>query len=695
MDFHDPSSLSFSGSGSAQSVDVAGTSLINALQHFTLAAWVKMNTMGASSYRFVYLRGDKASLRYHSGGPGQLEFFVQIDGVIQNLRVNNVLSAGSWLHVAGSYDGATMRAYVNGTEVGSLPIAGTVITAVDGVRLTSPDQPLDGRLDDVRIYSRALSLTEIQALANGQHPDTSQATTTLGANLDVNGDLTLNSGTLDVKLATAGYWKFDEGSGTTAADSSGHGHTGTLIHMEDGDWVADKAPTNFSNLYALQFDGVDEYVDAAIDVSETAYALSLWFKTSCTNCGIFSVDDGTLGSNGSDRHIYLNAGNLCARTYSDETICTSGTSYANGAWHHLVHTFGGAAGGQKLYVDGAQKASGSKAASDFTWQTGVNIGFSNDASSDYFSGLIDDVRVYNGALSPEQVQTLANGDEVYASINVAGDFTRNGGVFNARSGTVTFDGSGTQTLDTDTIAFYNLTVNSGSTLLDAAEFTVNHTLTNNGALQRTQTVNGSSDVSFFNTGGYGGVILNANGTDLGSTTVTIKGNQDCTSGTSGSSVKRCFDIAPANTSGLNATMRLYFSASELGSTTCSGMQVWRWNGSSWETAGTSPSRQCTTEPYYVQVTGVSSFSPFVADNDEPGAGPTVVTLRAFGAHSAPGATHVGSASHLLLALVALGAVGMLLWARRRKGEECTSNETTPGSNPSELSNEKNRKEVLK
>jgi hypothetical protein len=125
------------------------------------------------------------------------------------------------------------------------------------------------------------------------------------------------------------------------------------------------------------------------------------------------------------------------------------------------------------------------------------------------------------------------------------------------------------------------------------------------------------------------------------------------------------------------------------------MQVWRWNGSSWEAVGTVNARECTTEPYYVQVTGVSSFSPFVADNDEPGAGPTVVTLRAFGAHSAPGATHLGSASHLLLALVALGAVGMLLWARRRKGEECTSNETTPGSNPGELSNEKNRKEVLK
>jgi hypothetical protein len=247
---------------------------------------------------------------------------------------------------------------------------------------------------------------------------------------------------------------------------------------------------------------------------------------------------------------------------------------------------------------------------------------------------------YDGAINAGSYDLTINGSYQQlggsftapaGQMTVSGDFFHSGGTFDPNHGTVTFAGAGAQTLDADAIAFYNLTVNSGSTLVDAADFTVNGTLTNNGTLQRTQEVNGSSDVFFFNTGGYGGLILNANSTDLGSTTVEIRGNQDCTS-VPGETVRRCFDIAPKTTSGANATLRLYFSAGELGNIPCSEMQVWRWNGSSWEIAGTNPARQCSSEPYYVQVTGVSSFSPFVADNDQPGGGrPVAVTLASFSA----------------------------------------------------------------
>jgi Concanavalin A-like lectin/glucanases superfamily/Bacterial TSP3 repeat len=147
-------------------------------------------------------------------------------------------------------------------------------------------------------------------------------------------------------------------------------------------------------------------VDVPIDVSETAYAVSLWFKTACTDCGIFSVYKGTLDH---DRHVYLSNGNVCARVYSSsEIVCTSGMSYADNQWHHVVHTFGGTEGGQKIYVDGVLGVSGTKTASDFTWQVGVKIGFSNDAVHQYFTGSIDDVRLFDKALTQAQVRELAN-----------------------------------------------------------------------------------------------------------------------------------------------------------------------------------------------------------------------------------------------------------------------------------------------
>jgi uncharacterized repeat protein (TIGR01451 family) len=151
------------------------------------------------------------------------------------------------------------------------------------------------------------------------------------------------------------------------------------------------------------------YVEVPLDVSETAYAVSLWFKSTCTNCGIFSV---TKGASDHDRHVYLSNGNVCARVYNNEIICTLGTNYADGGWHHVVHTFGldkaGQAQGQKVYLDGVLGASGAKTASNFTWQDGIKIGFSNDAAQPYFSGSIDDVRVFSKALTQAEVRELAN-----------------------------------------------------------------------------------------------------------------------------------------------------------------------------------------------------------------------------------------------------------------------------------------------
>ena len=156
---------------------------------------------------------------------------------------------------------------------------------------------------------------------------------------------------------------------------------------------------------ALTFDGLDDYVGVEADVSETAFAMSMWFKTSCANCGLFSADAGELGSLGHDRHVYLSGGNICARLFSDETICTSGLNLADDVWHHVIYMFG-SPDPQQLWVDGIWKVSGIKQASDFTDQTGVNIGFSNDAAQGFLDGQIDEVVAFNRVLSPVEISTL-------------------------------------------------------------------------------------------------------------------------------------------------------------------------------------------------------------------------------------------------------------------------------------------------
>jgi hypothetical protein len=94
-----------------------------------------------------------------------------------------------WIHMAGTYDGSRMRLYVDGVEIGSKPLAGliqvntclnwepdgggpcvtdnavTIGAEENGAQPQVVDNELDGRIDEVRIYNRALSAAEILAIS--------------------------------------------------------------------------------------------------------------------------------------------------------------------------------------------------------------------------------------------------------------------------------------------------------------------------------------------------------------------------------------------------------------------------------------------------------------------------------------------------------------------------------------------------
>ena len=164
--------------GTNDTVTVAGANT-NALQRLTVAAWVKLDSLPSRVMRFVTLFDEKAVLRYDGsqyGGPGQLHFYMKIDGSLRGIRVNNALKQGVFQHVAGTYDGSTMRLYLDGEQVGSLDIAGTVGGGT-GLRLSHPggDASLDGLLDEVALFDRALTPQEIEALAGGEPTASSPA----------------------------------------------------------------------------------------------------------------------------------------------------------------------------------------------------------------------------------------------------------------------------------------------------------------------------------------------------------------------------------------------------------------------------------------------------------------------------------------------------------------------------------------
>ena len=192
----------------------------------------------------------------------------------------------------------------------------------------------------------------------------------------------------------AGYWRLNEGSGTSAADSSGNGNHGVL---EGGPvWVSGVSGT------ALQLDGVNDYVrindSASLDIAGP-FTLIAWVNP-----------DSAVGCYESFVNKYLNyALQTCAtnrlRMISGGVgeIESPDFTLVPGVWQHVAGTWDG--GNMRLYHDGelvasANLGSHTPVVSDNPLTIGMEILF---GGWEFFGGKVDEVKVYNGALSPAQI----------------------------------------------------------------------------------------------------------------------------------------------------------------------------------------------------------------------------------------------------------------------------------------------------
>jgi len=196
------------------------------------------------------------------------------------------------------------------------------------------------------------------------------------------------------------HWKFDEGSGTTAYDSVGNNHG--IIH--GATWTTGKING------ALSFDGVDDYVDCGDDLSlDSINSVSMWFNPEIKGYlgGIISQ----FGTN-ADRWVFtINevATELCVWSDGSYLISSDTGSISPGDWCHAVITWDGSTG--KMYINGVQQ-SGTTTTSFFNvinpeiLSIGIHFYDSIPSTPYGFKGLLDDVRVYDRALSAEEIQHL-------------------------------------------------------------------------------------------------------------------------------------------------------------------------------------------------------------------------------------------------------------------------------------------------
>jgi hypothetical protein len=382
---------------------------------------------------------------------GSTEFTALTDTVGTSVDI----AAGTWYFVAAVYDGSTMKIYVDGDLVASANIPATnapsylkndeqkvAVSTADvwiGDNPTTPSRQFDGIIDEVALFNRELSQSEITSVYNS---GTGQAICNGGC-----------------PAGLISYWPFNEGSGTTTADSK-NGNDGTI--KSGVSWATGK----LGNGLDFPGSGSDGYVDVGlIDVFNNYIDLGTfdvlpasdltilaWF-----NADDFGVNDGRIISKstgtGTDDHFWMlgtrGVGVQGASPYrmrfrvslggSTETLIDGGGSgsladtvgadldLAPATWYFVAAVYDGST--MKIYINGTLYASAVQTGTRDTNTAQVWMG-DNPSSAEVnrpFDGIIDEVAVFSRALSGTEITTLYNSG-LGTGICIVGEATDSAGV---------------------------------------------------------------------------------------------------------------------------------------------------------------------------------------------------------------------------------------------------------------------------
>jgi len=345
------------------------------LDEMSVSLWFNTSSSQEQSlFRFSYYGH---FLKTNGDGSGTIIWGMsRLDGPSSKIISDITVSDGTWHHLVGTLNGTEMSLYIDGELVSTIVPQGVPYYEANGKhsigRSGKEDlQYTDGRLDEVRFYSRVLSSSEVSALNDIEAiPST---------------DL-------------VAHWSFNEGKGSVLVDRSGNGNDG-VIH--GAFYVPGLEGT------ALSFDGINDHVSVPFSDSlsmDGAFSVEAWYLPESTGKGNPILIKGNSNTQPRDyglgQNAYAEARFSSTHGSGWNEFCDAPHGFLDqDGWNHIVGVYDGGSTAS-IYLNGELR-------DEQTWysistsQYGIEIG----GWSSFMEGLVDEIRIYRRALTAEEIST--------------------------------------------------------------------------------------------------------------------------------------------------------------------------------------------------------------------------------------------------------------------------------------------------
>lgn len=400
----DDKCLYFDGSGDLVSfADDADLDFV-AADDFTVTGWFRHPIIATNPDYLVAKHQNTTAGGYkvYMDSDGDMVFGIDDDGTWDTTDIvgddqSKNFDDNKWHHFAAQKDGTTgIYLYVDGNLIDSdtsLAETGTLANAASfyiGIDADGTSNGWSGFIDEVKVYRSLRTAAEIKADFIGETPSRGTATS-------------FGPDTSWISSGLIGYWKMDE----TAANSCGTNDScDSSGNANDGAWNGNTANTTGKYGNGTSYDGTTDYTSITDSTSLhlNDFTIEGWYKTTTT-----SVTQGLVSKRTSfatmDWELYLNNGGSIYMQIGESGADTIfGTcAYTANTWQHVTAVKSGTA--YSMYRDGILCSTDTSA---ITWTDSENLvlGALTTSGGNALNGTLDDVRIYNRALTPAEVSKL-------------------------------------------------------------------------------------------------------------------------------------------------------------------------------------------------------------------------------------------------------------------------------------------------